>query len=442
MAIYHCHISNVSRAGGSSSCASYAYQSGEKVYDERQGQTYSYGREERILATGTILPENAPAEFEEDPAVMFNSIEQHLTADNARTAKKIEVALPNELPLEEQKQIIDDYIRANLTSQGYAVSYAIHSDGKNDHAHFLIPNRPIDEQGKWIDGQTKTTFANDRDEKGKPIFNPDKPAYDPKKKEETKQYRIAQLDKDGNQKFRERKGKGKEMLWERVNIEENKIDTKEFLQGLRKNWALEVNKHLEPERQIDHRSHKERGLEDKPTIHEGYAARKMEERGEISDRCQTNREILAENKERREIRQELESAQKEMELLNQKERELHERMGRIRATGRGKTDGYVGDIAEGKRGPEATPAPSAPAPDDGTVIENNKTAGTRDWTAELIAHRRAITEREIARISKEREEAKRRELETQRENSKPRTATLTKERTTTQVIDTGRGFGR
>ena len=47
MAIYSCNISNVSRAKGSSSCATLSYISGEKVRDERLGKTFRYGREER-----------------------------------------------------------------------------------------------------------------------------------------------------------------------------------------------------------------------------------------------------------------------------------------------------------------------------------------------------------------------------------------------------------
>ena len=49
------------------------------------------------------------------------------------------------------------------------------------------------------------------------------------------------------------------------------------------------------EERIDHRSHAERGLEEQPTIHEGVAARAMEAKGFISDRCELNRQIKADN---------------------------------------------------------------------------------------------------------------------------------------------------
>ena len=58
------------------------------------------------------------------------------------------------------------------------------------------------------------------------------------------------------------------------------------------NLALE---HKGLDERIDHRSHAERGLDEQPTIHEGVAARAMEAKGFISDRCELNRQIKADN---------------------------------------------------------------------------------------------------------------------------------------------------
>ena len=388
MAIYHCSVSNVSRAKGSSSCATLAYISGETVRDERTGELYSYNRQERVVSVGTILPESAPAEYA-DSKVLFNAIEKHETADNARTAKKIQVALPRELGLNEQKNIVEDYIRHNITKEGYCATYAIHDGGKtgNYHAHILIANRPVNAKGQWA-SLTKSTYA--LDEKGEKI-----PVID---------------ETTGKQKERIRKGKGVEKVWKRVNVEQNPLDTKEFLKQLRQEWAVEVNKHLDPSQQIDHRSNADRGIDDTPTIHEGYAARAMEERGEVSERCQTNREIRAENEQRREIRAEIATAIAEDKALEKKERELHERLRRIDR--RGTHDELAGRTPAGERQAQIT------ADSNRTATANDKTAGTRDYTAELIAHRREATEREIARISKEREEAARRKREAEAREQK------------------------
>lgn len=376
MAIYHCSVSNVSRAKGSSSCATLAYISGEKVRDERTGELYSYNRQERVVSVGTILPESAPAEYA-DSKVLFNAIEKHETTDNARTAKKIQVALPKELGLDEQKNIVEDYIRHNITKEGYCATYAIHDGGKtgNYHAHILVANRSVNAKGQW---GCKRKMAYALDEAGE---------------------RIPLLDKDGQQKTDSHGRK----QWKRINVEQNPLDTKEFLKQLRQEWAVEVNKHLEPSQQIDSRSNADRGIDDKPTIHEGYAARAIEAQGGISERCQVNREIRAENLHRQELRAEIAVAMAKDKELEKKERELHERLGRVDR--RRKNDEPVGRTPAGERQTQIT------ADSNRTATANDKTAGTRDYTAELIAHRREATEREIARISKEREEAARRKHE-------------------------------
>ena len=388
MAIYHCSVSNVSRAKGSSSCATLAYISGEKVRDERTGELYSYNRQERVVSVGTILPESAPAEYA-DSKVLFNAIEKHETADNARTAKKIQVALPRELGLNEQKNIVEDYIRHNITQEGYCATYAIHDGGKtgNYHAHILIANRPVNAKGQWA-SLTKSTYALDENGEKIPVID----------------------ETTGKQKERIRKGKGVEKVWKRVNVEQNPLDTKEFLKQLRQEWAVEVNKHLDPSQQIDHRSNADRGIDDTPTIHEGYAARAIEAQGGISERCQTNREIRAENEQRREIRAEIATAIAEDKALEKKERELHERLRRIDR--RGTHDELAGRTPAGERQAQIT------ADSNRTATANNKTAGTRDYAAELLAHRREATEREIARISKEREEAARRKREAEAREQK------------------------
>ena len=360
MAIYHCFISNVSRARGSTSCATLAYISGESICDERTGITYTYSRSERVLETGTILPTSAPAEYANAEA-LFNAVENYETADNARTAKKIQVALPRELELAEQKEIVEAYIRRNLAKEGYCATYAIHDGGKkgNVHAHILVSNRTIDRKGNW---GVKRKMAYALDERGN---------------------RIPLLNEDGTQRT---DGNGRRQ-WKRVTVEQNLLDSKDFLLHLRKAWAEEVNQHLAQEQQIDHRSNAARGIEDTPTIHEGYAARAIEEQGGVAERCEINREIRRENAYRRQVQQEIAERQAEVYRMQEEEREDD----RIRA-----------GIARRKRALISTgwTAASAADNDGGREESSQATApddtatGTRDYVAELLAHRRAEKERE------------------------------------------------
>ena len=73
----------------------------------------------------------------------------------------------------------------------------------------------------------------------------------------------------------------------------------------RKNWADINNLYLERkniDERIDHRSHKERGIDEQPTIHEGVTARVIEQKGGTFERCEINRQIKADNKLLRELK--------------------------------------------------------------------------------------------------------------------------------------------
>ena len=272
MAIYHCSISNVSRAKGSSACASLAYITAFKVYEERTQQTYAYGRAERVEKVATLLPDGAPSEYA-DAAQLFNAIENYEQSANARTAKKIVVALPRELSLKASDEILSDFIRANLCAHGYCATYAIHSDkdGSNPHAHILVANRPLDAKtGAFARVKTKKVYVVDVNGDRVPLID--------------KKTGLQKVDKQNRKQ------------WKRMTIEnKNLLDEKDFLLELRKGWADECNKHLSATHQIDHRSNAARGIEDIPTIHEGYAARAMEARGELSERMEINREIRRKN---------------------------------------------------------------------------------------------------------------------------------------------------
>lgn len=272
MAIFHMSISNVSRAKGSSSCASLAYIAASKVYEERTHQTYSYGRKERVMKVATLLPDGAPHAYA-DATQLFNAIEKYEQASNARTAKKIVVALPRELPLDESDEILTSFIKSKLCANGYCATYAIHNDkdGNNPHAHILVANRPLDPKtGEFERTKTKKVYALDAHGERIPLIDK----------------------KTGKQKVDKRNRK----QWKRIAVaKSNLLDEKEFLVSLRKSWADECNKHLSQEDRIDHRSNAARGIDDIPTIHEGYAARAMEARGDVSERMEINRQIRLKN---------------------------------------------------------------------------------------------------------------------------------------------------
>lgn len=305
MAIYHLSVSNVSRASGSRATATLSYITGKRVHDERRGETYDYGRKERVLRAGTLLPEGAPAEFA-DPAVLFNAVELHETGRTARPAKKIVVALPREFTPRQRVQALEEYIRENLNADGYAATYAIHEDreGNNPHAHILVANRQIDPAtGGWARLKQRMEYV--LDERGERV-----PLIDPE---------------TGRQKT-DKRGRRQ---WKRTSVSLNPLDRKAKLKALRESWAKTCNARLDETARIDHRSLEDQGSNLEPTIHEGYAARAIERAGGVSERCEANREIRRSNGLLTAIRTELGRIFDRLgELFAAKIRQLRQRQAR------------------------------------------------------------------------------------------------------------------
>lgn len=272
MAIYSMHVSNVSRAAGSSSIASCSYITSQRMRDERTGEiSYGYGRRERVEHVGTMLPHGAPSEYA-DPERLFNAIEAVERRVDARPAKKIMVALPREFDEADRIRAVEDFIAVNLTAKGYAATYAIHTDkaGNNPHAHILIANRRIDPKtGKWA-SKRRTEYALDQNGERIPVIDP----------------------ATGQQKTGARNRK----VWKRVDVSNNPLDSKEFLERLRADWAKQCNLMLPDGVRIDHRSLEAQGINRIPTIHEGYASREITKRGGHSILNAINRRIATANR--------------------------------------------------------------------------------------------------------------------------------------------------
>ena len=293
MSIYHCSIKIIGRNSGRSAVSAAAYRSGEKLYSNETGIIHDYTHKGGVIMNEIILPDNAPNRLF-NREVLWNEVQHVEKRSDAQFAREVEVALPVELDREEQIECVRSFIKSNFISKGMIADWALHDKGDgNPHAHIMLTVREINEEEGWQSKQ-KSVFANARDENGKPVYDPSKPAYDPKDKDNTSQYRIPALDENGNQKTRVRKGKGTEYLWERIPIPANDWNEHSKSEEWRKSWAEHCNKYLPQELYIDHRSFKRQGLESEPTIHEGVTARKMEQEGKTADRCEVNREIKRE----------------------------------------------------------------------------------------------------------------------------------------------------
>lgn len=269
MSIYHCSIKNISRSSGRSAVACAAYRSGEELEDVETGITHDYRKKTGIAFAEIFLCKNAPERFQ-NREELWNEVEKIEKAADARLAREIEVAIPRELSLGEMKNLVAGYAKM-LTEEGMCVDAAIHLKVGNPHAHLMCTTRKIKADGTW-DQKEKKVYA--LDEFGNKI-----PVID----QETREQKI---------------GARGRRIWKRVTVAANDLNAKENVEKWRKMWSEHCNAYLEPEQQIDHRSYERQGKKDViPTIHEGYAAREMEKRGKLAERCEINREIAAANRD-------------------------------------------------------------------------------------------------------------------------------------------------
>ena len=94
----------------------------------------------------------------------------------------------------------------------------------------------------------------------------------------------------------------------RQNPISERWNSEEQLLTWRAAWADVSNRCLERagrEERIDHRSNAAWGIDEIPTIHEGVTAQALERKGIISDRCEINRQIRADNALLRELKAEV-----------------------------------------------------------------------------------------------------------------------------------------
>lgn len=153
MAQYRCSLKErLSRSKGDVVAKYVAYMARTRLEDERTGEIYDYSRnEDRALWTGIFAPKNAP-EWAHDPQKLVNEIERAEKRKDSQLALPLELSLAHELTLEQNRWMLQDFIKENFTRKGYATIASIHEppqdgDPRNIHAHLLVPLRTMDEHG-------------------------------------------------------------------------------------------------------------------------------------------------------------------------------------------------------------------------------------------------------------------------------------------------------
>jgi len=231
MAIYHLSMKPIARSGGRSAVAAAAYRSSQKLTNERDGQTHDFTARRGVEHAEIVLPQGVEAEWALDRSRLWNAAEAAEKRKDARVAREIEVALPHELTAAQRLELTREFAHGLADRYGVAVDFAIHSphgdtDVRNHHAHIMLTTRKV----------------------------------------------------------------GRDGLGEKTSLElENKKlvalglpTSHDQLRDIRLDWEGRANRHLAlagHDIRIDHRSHRDCGLEIEPTQHMGVHATQMDRRG-------------------------------------------------------------------------------------------------------------------------------------------------------------------
>lgn len=248
MAIYHLSTKPISRSSGRTAVASIAYRAGIAIQDERTGKSHDYTKRSGVVATQLHTPNNLKIERNE----LWNLAEKTETRKNSRTAREIVVNLPHELSEPSRERLVNDFAKDLADKYGVAVDVAIHTpdkegDNRNHHAHLMLTTRKLE-----------------RLESG----------------------RVALTSKS-------------QLEMSNTQLKERGLrSAKEELKAIREQWANIANERLEEagiDARIDHRSHKDRGLAQLPTVKVGWEATALERKGIRTAKGEQNRAIKAYN---------------------------------------------------------------------------------------------------------------------------------------------------
>ena len=257
MALFHFHVTQIKRSTGQSAVASAAYRAGEKLHSEYYGEDSDYTKKGGVICSEILLPSHAPPEYS-DRETLWNAVEKGERGKNAQLAYSFDIALQNELSLDENIALTRQFLSEQFVSRGMIVDYAIHQPEKdgisNPHFHVMCPIRPLKEDGTWDAKQHREYLL---DEAGNPL-----------------------LDDAGHQKFNA--------------VPTTDWGTPETLDAWRKAWADLCNAKFAEKNldcRIDNRSYKKQDVDLIPTVHEGPAVREMEKRGIRTDKGDHNRLI-------------------------------------------------------------------------------------------------------------------------------------------------------
>ena len=107
-----------------------------------------------MIASEIMLPPHAP-EIYLDRATLWNAVENCEKHPKAQLAYSFDIAMQNELTLEENMELARKFVQEQFVTKGMIADLAFHSPEKEDggipnpHFHVMTTMRPLNPDGTW-----------------------------------------------------------------------------------------------------------------------------------------------------------------------------------------------------------------------------------------------------------------------------------------------------
>ncbi|MBX5056885.1 Ti-type conjugative transfer relaxase TraA [Rhizobium lentis] len=157
MAIMFVRAQVISRGAGRSVVAAAAYRHRTRMMDHQVGRSFSYrGGSPELVHEELAFPEHIPAWLRElihgssvarASEGLWNAVEAFETQANARLARELIIALPEELTRVENVALVREFVRDTVTATGIVADWVYHDKDGNPHIHMMTTLRALTEDG-------------------------------------------------------------------------------------------------------------------------------------------------------------------------------------------------------------------------------------------------------------------------------------------------------
>ena len=125
MAHYHSHTRIIGRSAGRSAVAAAAYRAGEKIKNDYEQCISDFSRRGGVIHTEIMAPEGAsPWVYSREQ--LWNRVEATETRKDAQLAREVELALPHELDDRHRLDLVRSYVQQQFVNRGMVADVAIH----------------------------------------------------------------------------------------------------------------------------------------------------------------------------------------------------------------------------------------------------------------------------------------------------------------------------